>query len=203
MKDEVRLEGRRVVLRDTRPEDVDARLRWSTTQLEWQNWDAPWEGLGPRPFEEITAARVEKCAAGIATDIAKELPSPRKRLWVELIGGPLLGWVNRYHYHPEARVTHVGIDICESAYWNQGLGTEALLLWIDYLVKELGLTCVRTATWSGNHRMVRRAEKCGFVLDKVNPGSREVRGKRYDGLEFILNQEVVSKRREVHHETPT
>lgn len=202
MTDEVRVEGRRVILRDPRPEDVEARVRWETVEIEWQNWDAPWEGPPPTPVEALTEARVW-WAASIAASIAQPLPSPRKRLWVERIGGPLLGWVNQYRYDPEARVIHVGVDICESAYWSQGLGTEALLLWIDHLVKELDLTCVRTATWSGNHRMVRCAEKCGFVVDKVHPGSREVRGKRYDGLEFILNQEAVSKRREAHDETQT
>ncbi len=191
--------GKRVLLRDPRPADVDARLRWATVETEWQNWDAPWEG----PVEELVEARVSKYAANIAASIAQPLPSPRRQLWVERIGGPLLGWVGQYHHDPEARVIHVGIDICESAYWNQGLGTEALLLWIDHLVKELDLTCVRTATWSGNHRMVRCAEKCGFVADKVHRGSREVRGERYDGLDFILNQEAVSKRREVHDETQT
>ena len=74
----------------------------------------------------------------------------------------------------------------ESPYWNQGLGTEALLLWIDYLVEDLNLTSVRTATWSGNVRMVRCAEKCGLVLVGRTVGNREVRGKRYDGLEFEL-----------------
>jgi RimJ/RimL family protein N-acetyltransferase len=191
MTDQVRVEGKRVVLRDPRPEDVEARVRWETVEIEWQNWDWPCEG----PVEALTEARVKKYAASIAASIAQPLPSPRKRLWVERIGGPLLGWVNQYHYDPEARVTWVGIDICESAYWNQGLGTEALLLWIDYLVESLDLECLRLGTWSGNQRMVCCAEKCGFVVDKVNSGSREVRGKRYDGLEFVLNQEAVSKRR--------
>jgi RimJ/RimL family protein N-acetyltransferase len=27
----------------------------------------------------------------------------------------------------------VGIDICEDAYLNRGLGTEALQLWVDYI----------------------------------------------------------------------
>jgi RimJ/RimL family protein N-acetyltransferase len=178
----VEVRGRRVLLRDPRPDDVEARLRWATAETEWQNWDAPWAGS----VEELVEARVSKNAANIAASIAQPLPSPRRQLWVERIGGPLLGCVSHYHHDPEARVTWVGIDICESAYLNQGLGTEALLLWIDYLVKELDLTCVRTATWSGNHRMVRCAEKCGFVVDKVNRGKREVRSKRYDGLEFRL-----------------
>jgi len=62
--------GRRVLLRDPRPEDVEARLRWSTVETEWQNWDAPWEGPPPTPVGELTEARVKKCAASIAADIA-------------------------------------------------------------------------------------------------------------------------------------
>lgn len=182
----VKVQGRRVLLRDPRPQGVEARVRWGAVETEWQNWDAPWEGPGPTPVEELTEARVRKHAASIAADIAQPLPSARTRLWVERVGGPLLGWVNHYHYDPEARVTHVGIDICESAYWNQGLGMEALLLWIDYLVEGLNLTSVRTATWSGNVRTVRCAEKCGFALVGRTVGNREVRGKRYDGLEFEL-----------------
>jgi RimJ/RimL family protein N-acetyltransferase len=192
--DHVEIQGRRVLLRDPRPEDVEARVRWAMSETEWQNWDAPWEGPPPPTAEEITEERVRKCAANIAADIAKELPSPRKRLWVEHIGGPLLGWVNQYHHDPEARVIHVGIDICESAYWNQGLGTEALLLWIDYLVNELDLTCVWTATWSGNKRMVRCAEKCGFALAERLVGVREWQGRKYDGLEFRLTREEWDER---------
>jgi RimJ/RimL family protein N-acetyltransferase len=194
MTDEVRIEGKRIVLRDPRPEDVEARVRWETVEIEWQNWDAPWEGPPPTPVEALTEARVKKYAAGIAASIAQPLPSPRKRLWVERIGGPLLGWVNQYHYDPEARVIHVGICIGESAYWNQGLGTETLPLWIDHLVKELDLTCVRTATWSGNHRMVRCAEKCGFALVERRVGVREWQGRKYDALQFRLTREEWDER---------
>ena len=179
----IEVRGQRVLLRDPRPEDVEARLRWTTVEIVWQKWDAPWEGRAITPADRVDEARQR-----LLVKIAEPLPTPRKTLWVERVRGPLLGWVNHYHHDPGARVTYVGIDICESAYWNQGLGTEALLLWIDYLVKELELTCVRTATWSGNERMIRCVEKCGFVLDKVNRGSREVRGKRYDGLEFVLTR---------------
>ncbi len=177
--------GNRVRLRDPRPEDVEARLRWATVETEWQNWDAPWAG----PVEELVEARVSKDTANIAASIAQPLPSPRRQLWVERIGGPLLGWVSQYQYDPEARVIYVGIDICEPAYWNQGLGTEALCLWIDYLFESLDLRRIRLGTWSGNRRMVRCAEKCGFVLVGRTVANREVRGERYDGLEFRLLRE--------------
>jgi len=186
----VRIEGSRIALRDPRPEDVEARLRWSTVETEWQNWDAPWEGVGITPPDRLDRAR-----GRLLAQIAEPRPTPRTQLWIERIGGPLLGWANHYHYDPTARVTWVGISICESAYWAQGIGTEALLLWIDYLVHELGLTSVRTATWSGNTRMIRCAEKCGFVPDVVNRGKREVRGKRYDGIEFSLPRETWLDRR--------
>ena len=189
MTDEVRIERERIVLRDPRPEDVEARVRWAMFETEWQNWDAPWEGPPPPTAEEITEERVRKCAANIAADIARELPNPRKRLWVERIGGPLLGWVNSYHHDESDRSIWVGINIAESAFWNQGLGTEALLLWIGYQFRSRELRRVRLGTWSGNRRMVRCAGKCGFVLVNRIVGNREVRGKRYDGLEFELMQQ--------------
>jgi len=182
----VKVQGRRVLLRDPRPEDVEARVRWGTVETEWQNWDAPWEGPGPTPVEELTESRVKKYAASIAASIAQPLPSPRTQLWVERIGGPLLGWVNSYHHDESDRSIWVGISIAESAFWSQGLGTEALLLWIGYLFRSLDLRRVRLGTWSGNRRMVRCAEKCGFALVGRTVGNREVRGKRYDGLEFEL-----------------
>ena len=181
----VEVQGRRVVLRDPRPKDVEARLRWSTVETEWQDWDAPWESEG----RAITAPDgLDRARSRLLAEIGEPLPTPRTRLWIERIGGPLLGWVNHYHHDPAARVTYVGISICESGFWNQGLGTEALLLWIDYLVKQFDLACVRTATWSGNRRMVRCADKCGFTLDEVEPGVREVRGERYDALAFRLRR---------------
>jgi len=114
---------------------------------------------------------------------------PRNQLWIERIEGPLLGWVSSYHHDESDRSIWVGINIAESAFWNQGLGTEALRLWIGYLFQGLDLRRVRLGTWSGNRRMVRCAEKCGFALVGRTVGNREVRGKRYDGLEFELMRE--------------
>lgn len=180
--DQVEVRGERVVLRDPRPEDVEARLRWTTVEVAWQDWDAPWYGKSVTSPERVHEAR-----RAISEDIRKRVP--KNRLWVERIGGPLLGWVNSYHHDENDRSIWVGINIAESAFWCQGLGTEALRLWIGYLFESLDLRRVRLGTWSGNHRMVRCAEKCGFVLVERRRGVREVRGQRYDGLEFELTRQ--------------
>ena len=179
----IEIVGSRVLLRDPLPEDVEARLRWSTVETDWQDWDAPWEGKSVTPPERMEAAR-----SSIREQIAQPLPRSRTQLWVQVIGGPLLGWVNHYHHDPEARLTYAGVNICESACWGQGLGSEAFRLWIGCLFTHYDLVAVRTATWSGNARMLRVAEKCGFVLVERNVGSREVRGETYDGLSFELTR---------------
>lgn len=46
--------GEHILLRDLLPEDIDSRIRWITTELEWQNWDAPWEGI-----EIVSSERIE------------------------------------------------------------------------------------------------------------------------------------------------
>jgi len=171
----------RVILRDPRPEDVEARLRWVTVEVAWQDWDAPWEGKALTPPERVEEARIS-----LREKIAQPLPTPRVQLWIQAIDGPLLGWVNHYYHDLAARSVSAGINICESAYRGRGLGTEAFRLWIGYVFANLEVEEVRTATWSGNVRMVRLAEKCGFTLVTREMDKREVQGRRYDGLGFSL-----------------
>lgn len=182
----VPITGQRVILRDLLPEDFEARRRWVTTETEWQDWDAPWEEktIAPQTPEEYEAARRR-----FLDSLAKPLVEPRDHLYIQLVDGPLLGWVSHYSYDPKARVTSAGINVCESGYWGNGLGTEAFRLWIGYLFTDYTLEEVRTATWSGNVRMVRVAEKCGFLLTKREVGCRKVQGGEYDGVEFTLTRE--------------
>ncbi len=41
-----------------------------------------------------------------------------------------------------------------------------------------------TQTWSGNVRMLRCAEKLGFIECDRDVGIREIDGEKYDGLTF-------------------
>ena len=50
---------------------------------------------------------------------------------------------------------------------------------------------VHTQTWSGNVRMLRCAEKLGFVECNRNVGTRKVGGQKFDGLTFRLKREEI------------
>ncbi len=53
----------------------------------------------------------------------------------------------------------MGICLPEEETWGKGYGTEAVCLLVDHLFDELELQEIRTATWTGNKRMMRCAEK--------------------------------------------
>jgi 3',5'-nucleoside bisphosphate phosphatase len=182
------LRNQRLCLRDAREEDVEAMLRWTTVETQWQDWDAPWEGKSIVAPDEMDKAR-----QALLARVNKPQPSPRDQLYISVNDSPLIGWVCHYHHNPEERLTFVGICVCESVYWRQGIGTEALRMWISYLFKELDLQEIRTATWSGNVRMVRVAEKCGFILTERDVDAREVNGEKFDAVQFVLTRETWEK----------
>ena len=187
----VTVRGERVLLRDPRPEDVEARTRWLTVETEWGEWDAPWEGNQPLPPE-----RLEEVRQRMLENTSKPPPDPRERLFIQVIDGPLIGWVNHYNHQAAHHTTWVGIDICESDCWGRGLGAEALCLWIDYLFVALDLHRIGAETWSGNERMIRCARKCGFVPEGCFHENIEFRGQRYDSVKLgLLRSEWEGSRR--------
>jgi RimJ/RimL family protein N-acetyltransferase len=91
--------------------------------------------------------------------------------------------LNCYHLHEGTGWAYVGVGLPEEETWGQGYGTEALKLLLVHLLGELSLGEVRTATWTGNVRMVHVAEKCGF---------RETGRSRYD-TEFSVRGEPLER----------
>ena len=79
--------------------------------------------------------------------------------------------------------TIFGMVSCEPDLWSNGIGTKALRAFINYYF-ENGVNELYTQTWSGNVRMLRCAEKLGFVECNRNVGTREVDGQKYDWLTF-------------------
>jgi RimJ/RimL family protein N-acetyltransferase len=94
-----------------------------------------------------------------------------------------IGDVSRYSDKQNHYFWYVGIGICEDDYLNRGFGTEALRLWIDYLftISDKHKLCLET--WSFNPRMIRAAEKAGFVLEGRQ---REMRLWQDEWIDFML-----------------
>ena len=84
----------------------------------------------------------------------------------------------------------IGIDICDPDVWGSGIGTSALRAFINYYF-EHAVDELYTQTWSGNVRMLRCAEKLGFVECNRNVGTRKVGGQKFDGLTFRLKREEI------------
>lgn len=86
----------------------------------------------------------------------------------------------------------VGIEICEPAFRNHGYGTAALKAWINFNVKQ-GNKVYYLETWSGNAKMMKCAEKCGFRLIRRQSGRYTVDGLAVDALLYRLDADEPQK----------
>lgn len=179
--------GQNVFLRDPVPGDVERYIRWQT-HGEWREYDAPWEGilatLAQEQRSDIARRFLEKCAG--------ELPFPRQMAIIATRQDEPIGWVNRYAKAHErfSDVYHIGIDICEDSHLNRGAGTEALVLWVDYLFHNSVVHKIGLDTWSFNKRMIRVADKTGFVYEGSERELVQWQGRWLDLVHFgMLRQE--------------
>jgi RimJ/RimL family protein N-acetyltransferase len=106
-----------------------------------------------------------------------------------------LGWVSRYANDRFPNVWFVGINICEDAVLNRGLGTEALALWVDYLFANSSIHRLGLDTWSFNLRMMRVAEKVGFVYEGAQREMIEWQGRWLDWVHYGLLRPAWEERR--------
>ena len=65
--------------------------------------------------------------------------------------------------------------------WGKGIGGKALAAFMSYYCS-LGEQRFLLETWSGNHRMLLRAEKLGFLEVKRQQGVYAVDGTLYDAI---------------------
>jgi RimJ/RimL family protein N-acetyltransferase len=172
-----------VVLRDTLDEDVEDYVRWYLQETEWMEWDAPWVHA-----QKKTAAQVRRKVRG---RLRGPLPKKRRRMEICCADGLHVGWVNSYPLPEDPAMTALGIDIAEPAYRGRGLGTRAFKLWAAYQFGVTGHDELYCGTWSGNARMIRVAEKCGFEQLRRDSNARRVRGTSYDALTFVLRRECL------------
>jgi tRNA (cmo5U34)-methyltransferase len=183
--------GYLAILRGWLASDVDPFIRWMT-QGKWRLLDAPWEG-----FRSATTAEQEKRDREW---FMRQLEG-RDKSWCNhraVIATPNnipIGWVSRYGEKDNPHACLVGIDICEDAYLNRGLGTEALQLWVNHIFSTSDVHKIGLETWSFNPRMIRVAEKAGFVREGCQREIRQWQGEWLDLVQFgILREEWKEKR---------
>jgi len=173
-------------------EDLPSYRHWLLPRSHrWQDFDGPY-------FASATEADVEEQIAKWRALIVEQRrpPSPRARLVIaRREDDALIGTVNRYWSLKEVLWPAAGLVLFDSDDWNQGLGAEALGLWIDYLFRaEPRIHRVDLRTWSGNKGMCRLAEKLGFLEEARFREAVVIDGRRYDAMGYgILRTEWESR----------
>ena len=176
------LHYRDIILRDRLPTDIQDHRRWLTTEVEWLEWDAPWEDMDQESNEQYLQ-RMER-------RLTEPLPVLRSTLEICHSSGTHIGMVNAYLIDKDPNRLAVGITIRESRFWGMGLGSQAFLLWLAYQFNQSGRKQIYCQTWSGNTRMTKLAQKCHFAPWIREKNYWAANGQYYDGLTFILRKEV-------------
>jgi len=185
MPEQIQLASNLVYLRPTTLEDMKDYERWNNPNSPASQFDGPW--YKNDNLSKLIEIRTEKVKQG--------LKPPYRFLEIYTKSGEHIGWLNAYHSDNDPHSTAVGIAIQESSKWEKGLGTEALVLWIDYLFREMNLTRIGFTTWQGNPRMIGLGKKLGFVEEARIRRSCFVKGKFYDRISMgILREEWDAKR---------
>ena len=182
----MKIKGQRVILQDDRDSDPEDYFRWFNLE-EWQYYDRP-----DQPFQPISREQFDERAKKNRErfeERAKDKSKPKPGFHIDTVDGQHLGWVSIYNWDQEEKFTFIGINIPEEENWGKGYGTEAVSLFLDFLFDSFGLNTIRTATWTGNKRMVRCAQKAGFTNQKTMPhrSSISVRGEPLERIEFSLS----------------
>jgi len=180
--------GKRVILRDRIVSDFDHIVRINFPG-EHLIYDAPWE----HKFVEFSDEQIEEYKQGepmrkfkkeFIERIEQEKPVPRGNAIIATKENLPIGGVSRYFHKDIKDAPIIGVSITVDEYLNQGLGTEAYKLWLDYQFANSDIHRIGAETWSFNPRAIRIVEKIGFVHEGTTRELREWEGKRIDKLHF-------------------
>lgn len=182
----ITLNGKQIVLRDWRVEDLHAWAHWMQPHQRWHELDGPYYA---KPNVQEIPALVERRRAAIENN---DLSTPRTSLVIAARErDTLLGTGSWYWESEETWWVSVGVSIFDPAYWQRGIGYEALGLWSQYLFDTLPqIVRLDLRTWSGNVGMMRLALKLGYREEARFRMARIVNGVYYDGMGYgVLRSE--------------
>lgn len=155
------------------------QLAYGSGNQEWQNWNGPY-------FHDpiLTLAELQQ----------KIDPDDwmRQGIWADQ---KLVGEVSAYYEDGQLqRWLDVGIVIYQPQSWQQGIGSQALRLWLDQVFAHTDLPHLGLTTWSGNLRMMKVAEKLGLNLEARVPQVRFWQGRYWDSVKYgVLRTEWQAK----------
>ncbi|MGI6787164.1 MAG: GNAT family N-acetyltransferase [Acholeplasmataceae bacterium] len=189
------IKGRKIKLRPFQESDIEDEIRWNTIDIEWQNWDAPWEEI-----EKIDPILYRE---KLIIKLKRERPKFYYSLEIEeLCEGKHIGRVNsysidkNYNYVDDDGLFTIGIGIKDLIDRRKGFATEAWILFIEYAL-ENGIEEIYTQTWSGNFPVHGLINKIGFEHVHTKKGYHFYNGKYIDGYTYKLNLDKFNLLKEI------
>lgn len=164
-----------LTLRDMQETDILNYVRWFTEEKEWMFWDSPCE-------KHETTKEIElKEWTSFFNTVSKLKPKDFRNKFEIDVDGNHIGWVSCYKnsFSEEWGGIFIGVIIPEHQYRNNGYGTRALQLFIEYLI-EKGYKEFYMETWSGNEPMKKVIEKLYFNICAVDENVFSIDGTLYD-----------------------
>lgn len=150
MKRPIIIEGDHVALGPLIKEDLDRLWKWVNDKEVTQ-----YLHLFPKIFSrEAEEKWLERALELSEKDMIFAILLKPDYKHIGNVGLHRINWINSH--------AEVGILIGEKQYWGQGLGTEALILTLDYAFHVLGLHKVYLRVMEFNKRGIRCYEKVGF-----------------------------------------
>lgn len=166
-----------VVLRPAKRDELHELWFHIYVLKEWKTTDAP---FFPQEYCSKWTFRF---------DLFKRLREGKSALVIEW-NGKLVGYVTYYFEDTTHQWLEVGITIFRACHWGKGIGQKALNLWINHVFMQTEIPRVGLTTWSGNHGMMKCAEKIGFQLEGQIRQVRFFEGRYYDAMRYsILRKE--------------
>jgi RimJ/RimL family protein N-acetyltransferase len=126
---------------------------------EWLNDPEVRSGL--LIYSPLSMVQEERWFSGVL-----ERPSEEQPLVIEVHkddGWTIIGNIGLHNFDWRCRTAEVGIFIGDKSYWNQGFGTKAMRLMLQYGFDTLNLNRIGLDVYENNPRAIRSYEKAGFV----------------------------------------
>ncbi len=174
----------RIKFREFILEDVPIYEKYYMGKYKWHEYDGPY-------YPDESEEESKKYIDSIRNKLEKnEKPFNGREVIADAETNQLIGTVNWYWILKETNWLEIGISIFDDTLWNQGIGYQALNLWIDQLFEgNTKLVRIGLSTWSGNIGMVKLAEKLGLKKEAEYKNAVIVKGQYYDSLSYGILKE--------------
>src|SRR3972149_768293 len=144
--------GKRLRLRHAERSDIPIFVRWLND---------PEVRAGISAYLPLSLVEEEKWF-----EKSQERPPEERNLCIEVKQGDdwlLIGTTSFFDFNWRTRKAEIGIMIGEKSFWNQGYGTETMLLMLQHGFETLNLHRIYLKVYATNPRAIRSYEKVGFV----------------------------------------